>query len=237
MIAQHEVVRLFAEAMEQRGHAVVIHEDWLEHRESGIALYPHPLEPGVFPTFVKSVVVVTADHPRFPPEGIVEYQHAVADTHRQAIATGIDQWLQIDFVVLLDALRDRPQHCMLMQWEPPGDCSPELSRRVLFGPVARFLARPELAVENKDHPFCPCCLLTNTHQAFLSHLQADGFYGIRLLASRDENGAIEADCRINGAEWEVGKQALRTYGETWPQAGLEMRKQYVVLQSVARSTA
>jgi hypothetical protein len=235
MIAQGELVALFAEAMERRGYATIRHEDWLEHRESGIAIYPRLLEPGLSPPFVRSVVVVTTDHPRFPPDGIVEYQHAVAETETDAVRDGVDQWLQIDLTVLLDALRDRPEHCMVMQWEPPEGDSPELLRRVLFGPVGRLVSEPERLVQDVEHPFCPCCLFTNTHIAFQSHIQASDFYSIRLLVSRDKDGLIEADCRINGHEWEVGKKALCAYAETWPQAGLEMRKQYVVLQSVARS--
>jgi len=54
-----------------------------------------------------------------------------------------------------------------------------------------------------------------------------------LLATREKDGSTQADCRINGAEWETGKEALRAYAETWPHAGFEMRKQYVVLQPMA----
>lgn len=235
MIAQHEVIGLFAGAMERRGHPVVVHEDWMEHRESGIGIYPRALEPVPDPSLVHSVVVVTVDHPRFPPEGIVEFQHAVSDTHRQAILDGVDQWLQIDFPVLLDALRERPETCMVMQWEPPGDGAPELTRRVLFGPTAHFVAQPERLPTDVEHPFCACCLFTNTHEAFRSHIEGDGFFGIRLLATRENDGSTQADCRINGTEWEIGKSALRAYAETWPHAGFEMRKQYVMLQSVVCS--
>jgi hypothetical protein len=63
-------------------------------------------------------------------------------------------------------------------------------------------------------------------------MKTEGFFGIRLLASRDDDGLIEADFRINGEEWEPGKEALCAYAATWSPAGLEMRKQYVVVQTL-----
>jgi hypothetical protein len=42
---------------------------------------------------------------------------------------------------------------------------------------------------------------------------------------RDEDGTPGADCRINGEDYESGMEALRSYVATWPEAGLEFRKQ------------
>jgi hypothetical protein len=58
-----------------------------------------------------------------------------------------------------------------------------------------------------------------------------GFYGIRLFAMRGSEGESEADCRVNGLDWEEGKQALVKYVNTWPDLGVEFRKQYIVLQN------
>lgn len=237
MIAQEKLVRLFADRMEAHGHTTIGRQHRLEHRESGIVIHPRALEPAPSPPFLRSVVVVTVNHPCFPQAGIFEYQHAVAETESAAIRDGIDQWLQLDFTVLLDALRDRPERCSVMQWEPPGGGAPERMRRVVLGPTGHAIAQPERVPKDIEHPFCACCLLTNSYQAFRSHMQSDDFYGVRLLAARDEDGSTQADCRINGHEFEAGKQALRAYAETWPQAGFEMRKQYVVMQSVSRGPA
>ena len=230
MIAQSELIKLFAEGMEQHGHAALIRGDRLEHRDSGITIHPRAYESRPSPDLVHSVVVVTLNHPRFPEDGIFEYQHAVAETQREGICDGLDQWLQMDFTVLLDALRDRPQTCSAMEWR--FDTSPGQVRRVLFGPIGHMVTQPERIPKDAEHPFCPCCLFTNTYEIFLPQMKTDGFYGIRQLASRDENGSIQADCRINGSEFETGKRALRAYAETWPQAGIEMRKQYIVMQSL-----
>jgi hypothetical protein len=63
-------------------------------------------------------------------------------------------------------------------------------------------------------------------------IEGDAFYGLRLFALRDEDGNPGADCRVNGDDWEKGAQAFHAYASTWPSAGYEFRKQYVVLQTV-----
>jgi hypothetical protein len=54
--------------------------------------------------------------------------------------------------------------------------------------------------------------------------------GVRLFAMRGADGAAEADCRLNGEDWEAGKAALIKYVESWPDLGVEFRKQYVIIQ-------
>jgi hypothetical protein len=54
---------------------------------------------------------------------------------------------------------------------------------------------------------------------------------------RDADGVPAADCRVNGRDFEPGAVALRAYAATWPAAGYEFRKQYVVLQSIAKKSA
>jgi hypothetical protein len=51
---------------------------------------------------------------------------------------------------------------------------------------------------------------------------------------RDANGDPQADCRVNGDDWDKGTEALRKYVGTWPAAGFEMRKQYVVVQTILK---
>ena len=88
---------------------------------------------------------------------------------------------------------------------------------------------------SEEHPFCPCCLLTKSFEAFRELIEGNGFYGLRLFAARDAEGELQADCRVNGDDWDKGAQALREYARTWPEAGYEFRKQYVVLQSIEKS--
>ena len=73
--------------------------------------------------------------------------------------------------------------------------------------------------------------------AFKDELETDAFVAIRLFAARDENGTPQADCRVNGRDHEAGMEALREYARTWPPAGIELRKQYVVLRTIPNPPA
>jgi Family of unknown function (DUF6348) len=237
MTSERDYVELAASVMQQRGHDVINHETWLEHRNSGIAIRPHLVHffsPSQ--SCVQSVSTVTTSHPRLAPDGVLEYQHALGATLSEALREGFDQWLQLDFVVLLDALRDQAEHCSALEFKFPRGDGPDFVRRALLGPIGHMVDDPERASRDVEHPFCPCCLLTNTYRAFRSFIEGDGFFGIRLLAIRNDDGSPQADCRVNGEDWETGQRALCDYVHTWPQAGFEVRKQYVVLQTIGGQT-
>jgi len=232
-MAEIDVIELAARAMELRGYTVTRHDTWLEHRDSGILVRPHLLESHPSGTFVRSVVMVTTSHPRLAPDGIVEYQHAVGDTLGAAVSSGFDQWIQLDLIVFLDASRDRTEQCGAMEFEFPGGSAAARTRRAMLGPIGHITAHPERAAPDAEHPFCPCCFLTNTYEAFRPLVEAEGFYGIRLFAARNEDGSAQADCRVNGQDWKSGEHALRNYVDSWPQAGFELRKQYVIVQTLS----
>jgi hypothetical protein len=239
-----DVVEAATRALTECGYSVTSHGRWVEHAETGFTFHPqlvelHPLEKGG----VRTVTTVEIRHPRLIPEGIFEYQHAAGENSQGSVFSGIEQWVKLDFVPLLEALRDKPAQCMTMEMTfPPKDASPELTRRAVLGPVAHYAEQPPAKPDDatgsgkEEHPFCPCCLLTNSFEAFKSFLESDGFCGIRLYAARDENGKPQADCRVNGGDWEAGAQALRNYVKTWPPRGFEFRKQYVVLQTLSAPT-
>jgi hypothetical protein len=240
MLTEQDIVQLAALALEQRGHSVTRHETRLEHRGTKFIFRPrlselHQLKDGGF----HSVTTITTIHPEFAPNGIFEFQHATGDNATAAICRGFEEWAQLDLAVLIDAELDKPKRCTAFEMTfPPRDGAAPLNRRAMLGPVKHFVkALPgtpavDRTSEEQDHPFCPCCLLTNTFKGFLPFIEADGFFGIQMVAVRDESGSPQADCRVNGQDWEAGKQALREYVDRWPQAGYELRKQYVVLQNI-----
>jgi hypothetical protein len=142
--------------------------------------------------------------------------------------------VQTDFVVLLEALRDKPRLCQSFTIAFPQAGGPTLHRRALLGPVeymSMATIQGTYSVPEDEHPFCPCCFLQNTFETFQPLLENDAFYAIRMYAAQDEQSNVHADCRVNGEDWEPGQQALIDYAGTWPQAGLEQRKQYVILQT------
>ena len=141
--------------------------------------------------------------------------------------------MQCDLPVFLDAIEQKPKHCTLLQFEIPGDgtVGPR-KRRVVLGPIAHLVNRSaEKLKEEEAHPFCPCCLFTRTAGVLKQRVSDDRFYGIRLFATRDPDGVSEADCRLNGENWEPGKAALTDYVNSWPDLGFEFRKQFVIVQN------
>lgn len=239
-----DAVESAARALRQLGHKVVSRGTWLRHRASGLVIRPQLVEAYATDNgAVQTVTTIEVSHPDVIPHGVFEYQHSVGEGFEDAIGKGFEQWAQVDLVPLLDAFRPRPTACTVMTMsfgEEEG--RPARHRRAILGPVAHFMATPpaprpeEGGSEGPDeeHPFCSCCLLTNTLPTFKDLLEADAFCGIRFFAARDQDGIAQADCRVNGEDWEPGAEALREYVRTWPGSGYEFRKQYVVLQSVDR---
>jgi hypothetical protein len=236
------VVHLAARTLDRFGYAMTDHGSWLEHPESGIIIQPLLADAQVLEAGgVRTVTTVETSHPVLVPDGVFEYQHGAGDTVAESILTGFDQCVQLDFVTLLDALLDEPETCSTLNMTfPTQDSKPALQRRAVLGPTAQYMQQPPEAADSdcgcadeEEHPFCPCCLLTRSIDAFRSLIQDEGFYGIRMFAARGEDGTPEADCRVNGEDWEDGERELCKYAATWPDAGYEFRKQYVVLHSYA----
>jgi uncharacterized protein DUF6348 len=230
-----DVLAIAESVLEAKGHAIRRRESWLELPASRFTLLPrfvelHPLDSGG----IKSTTTMQVNHPTLCPAGLFEFQHATGDDIADSIRKGIVQWAEMDLVTLLEALQPNPATCTLLKMNfPPKNGHPERSRRAVLGPVTHWQERPPAENEKEDeaHCFCSCCLLTRSFETFKEFFDDSGFYGLRLYAARNPNGEPLADCRVNGNEWAKGADALREYVKTWPDAGFEVRKQYVVLQN------
>lgn len=186
---------------------------------------------------VSTVSIVRAVHPEAFPDGLFEYQHGVGANPREALQYGLNQWVQLDVPVLCDALLETPKQCATMEMTlPPEDGRPERKRRVILGPTAHMMASPPEETAGgscgEEHSFCPCCLTTQCMDSFLPLFKSSETLGVRLLAMREDSGETSADCRVNGEDFEPGKEALCAYARGWPQHGFEFRKQYVLYQSL-----
>jgi hypothetical protein len=232
-----DIVALAATTLARHEHAVERQGEWLHHPESGFAIVPRivtfePLTDGG----VHTVTTVQVNHPVLAPDGVFEYQHAIGDGLGEAISSGFSQWAELDFVALLDALQPQAKSCAVMEMAfPEKDGRPARKRRAVLGPVVRMGQQPPPAPggeEEGGHCFCPCCLLTRSFETFRPLIEGDQLYCLRMYAFRDADGTAGADCRINGEDFEVGAQALREYAKSWPPAGIEYRKQLVILQTI-----
>jgi hypothetical protein len=207
---------------------------WLIHGPSGLLLLPllteyYPIENGGY----QSLTTIQVHHSKLMPDGVFEYQHSTGESLTDSIRNGFQIWLQTDFVALVEATRTKIERCTSLEMVFPAiDNQPKRVRRAVLGPVAHYCQSPLPDNPDDEHPFCPCCLLTRSFQAFEHLLKDEATYCIRFFAARDQDGQTHADCRVNGEDFEPGAKALREYATTWAEAGYEFRKQYVVLQSL-----
>jgi hypothetical protein len=103
-----------------------------------------------------------------------------------------------------------------------------------LGNVWHYVANPAPAVDGPagEHPFCACCFLTKNFETFKPYVEDDGHHAIRFYAAHGIDAAASADCRINGDEFEPGKDSLRRYLASWPGDGIEIRKQDVFVHTL-----
>lgn len=211
------------------GHELVL--------DSGLRLSPHAI--GADPRKnggwqISSVI--EARHPALFADGLFEYQHAAGDSQEEATLSGFENWVRVDLATLQAAIGadDAPELQMLTLRYGAEETGTPLARAVVLGPLAHYRGEPAddaTACSEGDHGSCPCCLFTQSVDAFNELLKTRQFLGIRLFASRDADGQCEADCRVNGHDFPAALPLLRAYAARWPQAGLEFRKQYVVVRT------
>ncbi|QWP76386.1 hypothetical protein J5226_22830 [Lysobacter sp. K5869] len=248
-----DLVDTLGEILRALEHRVHIYDNgWIEIGDDGLFAYPQLVEfTELDGETIRTACTIQCNHPRLFPQGLFEYQHATGENFDASVKRGFEQWARTDLMALLDAARDEPETCMSMRMEFGGeDGAPKRQRRVVFGPIAHFgraQTEPAQAADacgtggndsedgdEDGHDFCPCCLFTNSIDAFKPLLEGEGVFALRLFASRDhEDGECTADCRVNGEDWPQGLDGLRDYAATWPTAPgqtLEFRKQYVVVQ-------
>ncbi|WP_303637984.1 DUF6348 family protein [Stenotrophomonas tuberculopleuritidis] len=224
----------------------VLHEGGIASRvdggalllDSGLRLTPHAMaaharDKGGWQTST----VIETQHPGLFAEGLFEYQHANGADEHASLRSGFQTWVQVDLATLQTAIgADDAQGLPMMGLTyPAADDGQEHQRTVVLGPLAHYRAQEVDAAtcSADDHGSCPCCLFTRSMDAFEDLLKARPFLAIRLFASRDADGLCEADCRVNGHDFGAALPLLRAYAASWPQAGLEFRKQYVVIRTGA----
>jgi len=232
-VRREELVDLLDElstVLESQGYKPSRRASWLELAD-GYSLYPQVWTVDSQPPGVRIASTIQVAHSSLIPDGLFEYQHARGDNLRDAFARAFRSWVQLDLPVYLDAPRGEPQKCHVLTKSYPLTNGTSLHRRALLGPIAHYVHAPGAVPASVQHEFCPCCLFSQSLDAFEPLLAEQRFIGLRMYAARDEHGAAEADCRVNGEDYPRGAEALKRYVASWPQRGFEYRKQYAVLQT------
>ena len=209
----------------ERGRAVRMEGPTIVDLESQLSL--RPLLQAMQPVHQKGVhtsTTIEIKHPTLILSPIFEYQHSAGPNIEDSAMAGFRQWYDSDFITMRDAVRDKAVDCMELS---------ENGRRITVGPLIHG-CQLSIPRDESEHPLCPCCMFTRTKSAYQSLLSAPGFYALRLYAARDPHGNPVADCRLNGEDYPAGKKELLEYVRTWKSAGLESRKQYVLIQDEVR---
>lgn len=234
-----DCVQSLQRMLERHGHQPRVDGNVVSDAASGFSF--RPLLVGfqpIHPEGARTTTTIHVQHPQVIPEAIFEFQHSNGKSMQDSIEAGFDQWCQTDLVTLLEAARPDPRDCTMMIMEIPSrDGRPSIKRRAIFGPVAHLRQQDPEPADAEEHPFCPCCLLTQSMGAFKPLFERPGSFGLRLFAMRGPDGSADADCRVNGEDFPAGKAALKQYVAKWPAAGVEFRKQYVIIQDVPADAA
>jgi hypothetical protein len=182
-----------------------------------------------------SSTVIEVYHPLIK-DVLFEYQHSAGSSLPEALRSGFRSWARTDLVTLQQAVQDELECPSLSMGYSDEQTGTEYRRQVVLGPMAHYQQHPPeppatQTDDEAEHDFCPCCLFTNSMDAFSDVLKGREFVGVRLYAARDADGEVSADCRINGEDFPAALPHLMNYAQSWPRAGLEFRKQYVVIRN------
>ena len=209
--------------LNERGRKVRVEGGIVVDLEAQLSLRPllssmQPAQNGA-----RTSTTIEIKHPTRILSPVFEYQHSAGSNLEESLGAGFRQWYDSDFVTLVDGMREQADDCMEMS---AGE------RRITLGPLIHG-RQLDIPPDDCDHPPCPCCLFNRTRDAYESLITASGFYALRLYAALDQHGRPIADCRLNGEDYPAGKKALIEYARTWKRAGVESRKQYVLIQNRA----
>ncbi|MBO9829540.1 hypothetical protein J7373_14910 [Xanthomonas sp. A2111] len=226
--------QLLLQVLQRERHAASLHDEVVV-LDNGLQLLTELVDLAELRSGVRTASCIRVHHASLFPDGIVEFQHSIGEDTEASLASGFTTWARTDLVALSEAVAAPSEaRCMTLQMEFPATAEAAVRRTVVLGPVAHMNgdAARAAAGEDTEHAFCPCCLFTNSLDALMPLLQRDQrMLGIRLFASRDADGEVAADCRVNGEDFPDGVACLRRYAETWPALGaLEFRKQYAVVR-------
>ena len=216
----------------------IIDGGWLYQPDTGYYLWPLIWDLSIDEDdgSVQTASTIQIHHHELFPNGIFEYQYSFGqyDTVHEALASGFDTWLKTDWETLLDAADPQEAAHLRLTITPKGDVP---KRLVLLGSVGFFPAREDDGDEAEAEEcslhgeFCECCLFTRSMEAFEPLIKSQENYAIRIFASRDDEGETDADCRVNGEDWDGALESLKNYAATWQGSGMMFRKQYIIIRN------
>jgi hypothetical protein len=178
---------------------------------------------------IAAVVRIVAFHDTAFSAGLPEVLHAAGRDAQQALEEGLGAWVRGALPVLEDAVRGQVRHSALLAINsPPQGAEPVAAYQAILGPILYVDGQAERYGEDEES--CPACMTTRMQDLLRERLSGDGVMGLALVAGRDAQGRLIADCRINGEHFADGAERLLAYARSWAGSGLDIRSQYVIIR-------
>lgn len=213
-------------------------EKWIYVKDNGYYLFPllialsHDEDNGF-----KISATIQIHHKEIFPEGIFEYVYPQkqATDLTDGLFDLFKTWVDLDWETLADCLNLKNSKYMSVEIELK-----DVVKHIFYGSVLSYpnVDAEKLKAKGIDpdpyiDEFCPCCLFTNSMEAFDDQIKdTEKNYAVRLFAMKNANGEIKADCRINGEEYPQAEEYLKKYASTWKDCDIiKFRKQYVIIRN------
>ena len=213
-------------------------EKWIYVKDNGYYLFPllialsHDEDNGF-----KISATIQIHHKEIFPEGIFEYVYPQkqATNLTDGLFDLFKTWVDLDWETLADCLNLKNSKYMSVEIELK-----DVVKHIFYGSVLSYpnVDAEKLKAKGIDpdpyiDEFCPCCLFTNSMEAFDDQIKdTEKNYAVRLFAMKNANGEIKADCRINGEEYPQAEEYLKKYASTWKDCDIiKFRKQYVIIRN------
>lgn len=158
------------------------------------------------------VINISCRHKKFP-DGISEIATGLGDNYEKALEHAFSNWIISDFTPIHDYLCGSGN--LLGGYSETISCTGELEEIIgwdlFFGPrleASQNLNTLEININEKDQKQIQQILFQPMTDSLFGN---PSLYYIRTFMSKINNLQIDCDCRVNGNEWEHGKNYLIEY--------------------------
>jgi hypothetical protein len=190
------------------------------------ATWPRSAAPGLARSF--GVRIDVAHDELFGVEGVFEYSYGSGSSDAEAADAALTNWIEHDLAALRSAAAGQAVEGLKLTFgEDAADA--RQGWEIYLGPMLYYAgpAGPE--------PCCEACLFAQNAEVLMTLLDQGRSCAVKIVAGRDADGEISADCRIDGRDWPEGRASIMRAVASWPPAdGLALRRQYLIFKAPAR---
>lgn len=173
-------------------------------------------------------LIIKTRHEGLFPDGIFEFAYGGGTDMESAIIDAAYRWIQSDFNTIHDLLCTAKEHnhdgnkADVVSMTPQGEV---LGWEIVFGPLI------STTIEGVKQKISQDEIFWRLFDVITEDLLGEkGIYPIKFFAIQNEKNEIDADCRLNGQDWQKGREALLEYIREWNLKDIfHWRKQYVIV--------